>query len=121
MNVLLDTNVVLYLLRGDEQLVELLQGANAYVSVVTRIELFSQAKLGQENEKLIEAFLEQCTLVQLDPTVQDITIGIRKRHGLKVPDAMIAATAVYLNVQLITADKQFSRLKDEVSLLLIER
>ena len=47
MNVLLDTNVVLYLLRGDEQLVELLQGANAYVSVVTRIELLAKARLSR--------------------------------------------------------------------------
>jgi len=37
------------------------------------------------------------------------------------PSAVIAATAAFLNVQLVTADKQFTKLKDELSVLLFER
>lgn len=55
------------------------------------------------------------------PAIQDRTVDLRKRHKLKLPDAAIVATADFLNVQLITADKRFAKLKDELPVLLIER
>jgi predicted nucleic acid-binding protein len=35
---------------------------------------------------------------------------------MKLPDAIIAATAAYLDIPLVTGDKQFERLKDEIGL-----
>ena len=45
-----------------------------------------------------------------------MAIDLRKRHGLKVPDCLIAATAIQLDVPLVSSDKHFERLKDEVAL-----
>jgi len=39
-----------------------------------------------------------------------------KQTGLKLPDCIIAATAAYLNMPLVTGDKHFERLKDEIAL-----
>ncbi len=119
--VVLDTNIVLYILNGDVQIAELVQGCEAYVSVITRVELFSHARLSKQDKESIQAFLNDCKLVQFTQEIQDLTIGLRQRYKLKLPDAAVAASAVYLGVQLITADRSFAKLKDEMSVAVVER
>ena len=43
-------------------------------------------------------------------------IDFRKQTGLKLPDCLIAATAAYLNMPLVTGDKHFDRLQEEIAL-----
>ncbi|MBK6368591.1 MAG: PIN domain-containing protein [Flavobacteriales bacterium] len=52
----------------------------------------------------------------MDPNrrIKELTIELRRRLGLKVPDCLIAATALYLDLPLITSDRGFDRLKDEL-------
>lgn len=120
-NVVLDTNIVLYLLQGSDELEHLLQGTNIFVSVITKVELLSHPALDGPGEQVIHDLLAQTTVLEFSPAIQDRTVDLRKRYKLKLPDAMIAATAHFLNVQLITADKRFTKLADELPVLLIER
>ena len=55
---LVDTNIILYVLKGDKALTELLDGQHLYISFITRIELLSFPKIDQEGRDLIERFLE---------------------------------------------------------------
>ena len=48
---------------------------------------------------VIEPFL---TAIYVDERIADITIGIRKKKRIKLPDAIIAATAIANNLQLVT-------------------
>lgn len=45
---------------------------------------------------------------------------LRGDHGLKIPDAIIGATAIYLNLTLLTADRGFERLGEVLTLLMYE-
>lgn len=119
-SVLLDTNIVLYLLKGDDELEELLQGATVFLSVVTKVELLSHPGLSEAGEKVIRDLLDQAKVMEFSNVIQERTVTLRRRHKMKLPDAIIAATAAFLNVQLITADRQFAKLKDELSVLLVE-
>lgn len=119
--VLLDTNIVLYVLNGDEQIAELIQGSDVYLSVITRVELFSKGKMDEEEKDAIAKFIADGKLVQFGPEIQERTIALRQRFKLKLPDAAIAATASYLGVQLITSDTTFSKLADEIAVLIVER
>lgn len=47
-------------------------------------------------------------------------IVLRRDHGLKIPDAIIGATAIYLNLTLLTADRGFERLGEVLTLLMYE-
>jgi len=120
-SVLLDTNIVLYLLKGDDKLEGLLQGTTVFLSVMTKVELLSHPVLDEAAEKVIRELLDQANVMEFSNVIQERTIQLRRKYKMKLPDAVIAATAAFLNVQLITADKQFAKLKDELFILLIER
>lgn len=120
-NLLLDTNVVLCLLKGDDELEALLQGSTVFLSVITKVELLSHPALDRKGEQVIRELLNAVKLMEFTPEIQERTIQLRRRTKLKLPDAAIAATAAFLGVQLITADKQFVKLKAEQEVLLVER
>ena len=119
--VLLDTSVVVDLLAGQEQITEILQGCDVYISVITRVELLASFKPTPERTAAALAFIADCKVIQFSQEVQDAAIVIRRESRLKLPDAIIAASARYLGLQLITADKKFARLADELSVLVLER
>jgi len=120
-SVVLDTNIVLYLLKGDDKLEALLQGANVFLSVITKVELLSHPDLDEAGEQMIRELLQNVKLMEFTSTIQERAVLLRRQFKMKLPDAVIAATAAFLNIRLITADKKFARLKDELDVLLIER
>ncbi len=120
-SLVLDTSIAIDILGGDERAGELVQGAQVYVSVITRVELLSIAKPRTHSVEAAKAFLADCKLVQFTNEIQDITIQLRKAHKLKLPDAAIAATAVWLNTRLLTADEAFRKAGKDVAVLLYER
>jgi predicted nucleic acid-binding protein len=113
---LLDTNIILYILSGNKTLANHLYLKNLYASVVSEIELLGFKDLTSAEEKSIRAFLSEFRVIYIDDAIKNEAILLRKQYGLKIPDCIIAATAISLNLPLITADKQFKK----VSNLLLE-
>ncbi|MBS1547258.1 MAG: type II toxin-antitoxin system VapC family toxin [Bacteroidetes bacterium] len=118
---LVDTNIVLYALKGDMALAKMIDGQDLYISFITRIELLSYPKIDAPAIDLIENFLVQVPVVESNPVINADAILLRRATGLEVPDAIIAASARFLGVRLMTADKDFKRLEDELDLLLYSR
>jgi predicted nucleic acid-binding protein len=56
-----------------------------------------------------KAFINQCTVVEMSPVIKKKTIDIRQKSRMNLPDAIVAATAISLNLPLITADRQFEK------------
>lgn len=105
---LLDTNVVLYFLGG--RLVNPLPSGQYFVSVITEIELLSYPSLGSDEEVQIRDFLTKITVVGIDSNIKELAIAFRKQHRLRLPDAIIAATAQPLNATLFTNDVRLANL-----------
>jgi predicted nucleic acid-binding protein len=103
----LDTNIILYLLNGDEWLSEMLQGSNIIISVITEMELLSFRKLNEQQEHTIRSLLANYRIIELDGTIKAEAINIRRESGLKLPDSIVAATSYITGIKLVTADKQF--------------
>ncbi|KYG84289.1 twitching motility protein PilT [Roseivirga seohaensis] len=116
---LLDTNILLYLLAGDQTLVDILQGKNIYISFITELELLSY-NLNASEKGDIEALLSECIIVDINSGIKKDTIQIRQAFGLKLPDAIIAATSQYLDIPLISADKGFGKV-DSLNLVRYEK
>jgi len=101
---LLDTNIVIYLHNG--QLAESFDGEGCSISVITEIELLSFSGLSQGDESLLSDFFREILIFPLDEEVKRKTIALKKKYKLKIPDAIICATAISNDVTLLTNDRQ---------------
>jgi predicted nucleic acid-binding protein len=110
--ILIDTNIVLYLLKGNDTLEEMLQGKEPYLSFITELELVGFQDISIKEEKQINELLNDCLVVSLNNNIKKEYIELRKKYRLKLADAIIAATAITLNIPLITSDKQFAIVKE---------
>ncbi len=52
----------------------------------------------------------------VNPSIKQIAAALRRAHGMKLADALVAATALHLNIPLLTADGGFERLKGELDI-----
>lgn len=104
---LLDTNAVLYILDGDEVLAELLNGEKLYVSIITEMELLSYKDITAKEKQQIKNFLSDFVIVNIDDMIREQTIETKKNTHLKLPDSIIAATSIVLDIPFVTSDKQF--------------
>jgi predicted nucleic acid-binding protein len=108
--ILLDTNIVLYFLGG--KLTNPLVSGKYFVSVITEIELLSYSGLSSDEENQIINFLSNIMVIVIDSNIKNLAIALRKQYKLKLPDAIIAATAQSLNATLFTNDARLSNLTE---------
>ena len=109
---LLDTNAIIYLISG--RLAHSLPDGKYSVSIITEIELLSYSGLSVVEEQKIRDLLFLLERVQLTDAVRDETIKLRRKNRLKLPDAIIAASARIHNAVLLTNDQAFSSIDDLV-------
>lgn len=107
----LDTNIILYILSGNETLANHLHQKSLYASFISEIELLAYKGLTAKEEKSIRDFLSQFRIINIDEAIKRETIALRKEYNLKLPDCLIAATAISLQLTLVTADKQFRQIE----------
>ncbi len=101
--VLLDTDVLIDHLRGYRHLSE----QDTAISVISRTELFAG---GERQETSVEALLEGCEEVAVDTSIARRAGRIKRQTGLKIADALIAATALERNLPLMTRNlRHFKR------------
>jgi predicted nucleic acid-binding protein len=110
-NILLDTNIVLYLLNGEETLIPVLEEKNIFLSFVSQLELLSSKTIEASDMQLIKSFIDECTVIDITPGIKETAITIRRNYSLKLPDSIILATSLWLNMPLITADKDFIKVE----------
>ena len=107
-----DTNIVIYLLSGDKHLAELLQGMDARLSFISELELLSKPNMTPAEVDKTNAFINQCTVVDISPAIKRKVVEIRQQAKIRLADAIIAASAITMGLPLITADKQFEKIPD---------
>ena len=119
-SVIVDSNILIYLIGGDETLSAYLENKNVYVSFITELELLSFQKLDDEDVNLIEKLLSNCIVIDINEFVKKTAIKLRRSYSLKIPDAIICSTSLYLDMPLITSDTQLKKVK-ELSLVFYDR
>lgn len=113
---LLDTNIILGILKESEaalKLVESVPFEACCYSVVTRMELLGFPGILEEEAAQIQGMLSCLICLSLDQSVEDKVITIRQQHKFKLPDAIIAATALVNDATLVTLDQQLDRIYND--------
>lgn len=108
---LLDTNFILGLLKSHPAVLAVVSArklsvAECAYSAVTRMELLGFPGISRDEESLIRQKLERLRYLPLTRAVEDVVISLRQTRKIKLPDAVIAATALCAGIELLTLDKQ---------------
>ena len=114
---LIDTNIIIYYLNGELTLSQMdglwgIINNGLRLSVISQIEVMSWHRHTAQSATIAQRFLASATIVQLSPEVVARTIAIRREARLKLPDAVIAATALTHNLTLVTHNtRDFTRVE----------
>ena len=107
--IICDTNPLIYLLDGNNDIARILDKKQIYLSVITELELFGKPNPSAHDNNIIEVLLDECFVIDINREIKQIYREIKQNHNIKLPDAIIAATAIYLDIPLLTFDRGFER------------
>lgn len=111
---LLDTNAIIALLQGNQQLIALLQDAEWIgISIISQIEFLVFPGLNEADRQLFNQLLQRVEIIWIEssqPEIIELTIQLRQHYHLRIPDALIGATAIFFGASLVTADVQLQNI-----------
>ncbi|KRT16083.1 hypothetical protein ASU31_11320 [Pedobacter ginsenosidimutans] len=117
-NVIFDTNIVIYLskkLLAPEKVFT--ENIMYSISIISKMELLGYAFNSNLEENYISDLIDSLNVVPLNDAVVNMTISIRKNNRIKLPDAIIYATAQVMNGKLLTNNiSDFEKLNGSVEL-----
>ncbi|MGA2862914.1 MAG: type II toxin-antitoxin system VapC family toxin [Verrucomicrobiota bacterium] len=105
---LLDSNVLIDALAGLARGVRVLQEArkrpevSVVYSAITRIEVLGLPNLSEQEEAAVRRLLNEFDEIAVTNAVIERTIQIRKAVRIKIPDALIAASAETAQAIIVT-------------------
>ena len=112
-NYLIDTNVAIDYINDKlpESIAHVIDNATLNISVITRMELLVWKSATTGHLAIIQNFISACNVYDLAELIILEGIHIRKNSGIKLPDAIIAATAIVNDLTLLTRNtKDFAKL-----------
>ena len=115
---LLDTNILIYYFNGDmegvvKNNVSTLMRESFQISVISKMEFLGFPFNLQERQKAVQ-FMECAMIRSLSDEIVQRVIEIRQEKRIKLPDAIIAATALQYSAILVTRNtKDFKTLELE--------
>ena len=101
---LIDSNVIIDFCNGklSNNGKQFLETVEPEISIITNIELFATKNISEQEFVLLEKFV---AITIIHPVTVDLvrsTIDIRQAYKLKLPDAIIAATAIVFDLVLLS-------------------
>lgn len=113
-----DTNFLIYTHEGNKMIEPFLE-YNFAISFISEVELLGFADLSNVEETKLNSLIRDCFEIEWNAKIKEQTIRLRRKYKIKLPDAIIASTAIVYGIPLVTADKHFSRIK-ELDVVLID-
>lgn len=118
MDYLVDTNILIYYFADaipDSELnnVEQIFKKSFNISIITKIEFLGWNKHTSKGYEFAKNFIDFANLIPLTDEIANKSIKIRKESKIKLPDAVIAATAICNDLNLVTRnEKDFNKIED---------
>ncbi|MDP4264500.1 MAG: type II toxin-antitoxin system VapC family toxin [Bacteroidota bacterium] len=109
---LLDTNAIIYFLGGNPAIVPLLDQKIHHTSVMSEIEVLGFDFKSTADLYAVKRYLRSVKIIMLTNEIKEIAIRIKKDYKAKVGDAIICATALYYDLPFISADKNFTKIRE---------
>jgi predicted nucleic acid-binding protein len=103
-----DTNIAIYYLQqqfpsGAEKFMDdLLKEEQLVISAITEIELLCWKTAAEKDLEVLRNFINDALVIELEQPIKLRAADIRKAYKIKLPDAIIAATALVYNLTLLS-------------------
>jgi predicted nucleic acid-binding protein len=103
-----DTNIAIYYLQqqfplsSESFMDSLVAESQPVISAITEIELLCWKTASEKDMQVLQGFINDSHVIELERPIKLKTADIRKAHRIKLPDAIIGATALVYNLTLIT-------------------
>ncbi|WP_456426828.1 type II toxin-antitoxin system VapC family toxin [Desulfurobacterium sp.] len=113
-NVILDSNVIIYLSKGIIDIADLIRSEEVkiWISIISYMEVLSFDFLSFEEEKFVRDLLQEFFIIEINREIAERTIQIRRKYKIKLPDAIICASASVTDAILITADTRLGKVRE---------
>ncbi|MCZ8089455.1 type II toxin-antitoxin system VapC family toxin [Flavobacterium sp.] len=115
---LADTNFLIFTSQGN-LIVETFLDYNIGISFISEMELLGVFSISKIQKSNIQKIIDQCFVIDFNLEIKKSAIQLKQKYKVKLPDAIIAATAIHYNIPFITADADFKIIK-ELDLIFIE-
>ncbi len=99
---LLDSNILIYLSKNELPFSILDQFAALFVSVILYMEVLGYRFSNSKEENFVKELVSMFNVRFIDQEIAENVIDIRKQYRIKLPDAIIAATAITDDLCLVT-------------------
>jgi len=99
---LFDSNIIIYLSKRELPFSFVDKFDDHFISVITYMEILSYNFSSKSEENFIIELLDLFKVVYINRETADEAIEIRKKNRIKLPDAIIAATAIINELFLVT-------------------
>jgi len=109
---LIDTNILIYIIKGNPKVEYFAKSEMLAISFISEMEVSGKYQVSKEEKQIIGNVLKNCCIFEMDAQIKQRAINIKQNIRIKLPDAIIAATAIKNKIPLVTADKDFKRLAD---------
>lgn len=118
-----DTNTAIYYLQQQfpssaEQFIDsTLSDSSPSISAITEIELLCWKTASEKDLEVLHNFINDNLVFELEKDIKLKTADIRKAHKIKLPDAIIAATALIHDLTLLTRNVNDFKNIDGINLI----
>ncbi len=111
-SLLIDTNIFIYLTKGDEKVIDFLEDKNICISFISELELLSFKNISTTEEQIIKEIISQFRIYNYDECLKSLIIYLRKKYNLKLPDSIILAIAKYYDIPFLTSDRKLKNIEE---------
>ena len=116
---LLDTSIIIYILNNSlpveslDFMAKLLSEDGCNISVISQMEILGFKSATEQEQQKAQDLIDDATIFALTEPIVQKTIELRRQHKTKLPDAIIAATALVHDLTLVSRnDGDFKRIPD---------
>ena len=104
---LIDTNILILYLNGEgdtrtRERIEIICSHSFTISIISKMEFLGFRGFSDNDFVLAKSFIDNARIIPISSEIVETTIDMRRNGSIKLPDAIIAATALCENSILIT-------------------
>lgn len=121
---ILDTNVIIFASKGLIDIEKLLDRYDRfYISIISYMEIYGYVFQDENERRKIDNLIDNFEIIEVDFSIAQQVIQYKQtvKKKIKLPDAIILATANYLQAELITDDwDDFINIDANVKIITLE-